>query len=162
MSLIIPNHGTRGRRSPRWGFGGNAKAMDRLFDELWRDVHRTPAAFVGESASRFVPHLDVTESANEYRVSAELPGLDREDFEVTLEDGVLTIAGEKKGPVKTEDARLRRAESRAGRFERKVRFDAPVDANGVKARYRNGVLDVTVPKPEEAKPEARTIPVQSA
>ncbi|MGH0037287.1 MAG: Hsp20/alpha crystallin family protein [Myxococcota bacterium] len=162
MSLMIANNGARGRRSPRWGLVGNAKAMDRLFDEFWRDVQRTPAAFVGESAKHFVPHLDVVESEEGYLVRAELPGLEREDFQVTLEEDVLTIQGEKKTRARSEDDRCRRSETRAGRFERRIRFDGPVDADAVKASYKNGVLEVTVARPEELQPESRTIPVQSA
>jgi HSP20 family protein len=161
MSLIIPNNGAR-KRGARWGLVGNPRAMDRLFDELWRDFQRTPAAFVGEAAGRFVPHLDVTESAEDYRVTAELPGLEPEDFEVTLEEGVLALKGEKKGQARGEDSRYRCAESRHGRFERRIRFAGPVDPDNVKARYKNGVLEVVVAKPEEVKPEVRSIPIQSA
>ncbi len=161
MSLIIPGNGTRARRSPRWGLVGNANSMDRLFDELWRDFSRTPAASVGGSVSRFVPHLDLTESKDEYRVTAELPGLDREEFEILFEEDVLTLKGEKKSREKSEDERFRRAETRSGAFERKVRFGRPVDADGVVAVHKNGVLEITVPKVAEPEPEVRNIPVES-
>ena len=146
MSLIIPRNGARASRSPRWGMVGNANAMDRLFDELWRDFNRAPEASVGGTLAQFVPHLDVVESEDEFRVTAELPGLDREDFEIVLEDGVLTLKGEKKSHQQTKDARCRKAESRSGSFERKIRFGGPVDADNVKASYKNGVLLVTLPK----------------
>jgi len=161
MSLIISNNGARHRRIPGLGLAASAHAVDRLLDELWQDFHRTPAAFVAGPVARFVPHVDVTESDREYRVTAELPGLAREDFEVVLEDGVLTLKGEKRSACSEEKSRFRRAESRSGRFRRRIRFGGPVDADHVKASYRDGVLEVVVPKPEEAQPQVRTIPVQT-
>jgi HSP20 family protein len=133
-----------------------------LFDELWTDFGRFPTAFVGERTARFVPQIDVTESDEEYRITAELPGLEEKDFEVVLEDDILTLKGEKPVSKESAEANYRRAESSTGSFERKLRFQKPIDSKQVTARYKNGVLTVTLPKPEEARPQVRTIPIQTS
>ena len=156
MSLgLIPRSRNRG-----WGLvrGGDP---DRLFDELWSDFARLPSAFVDERA-RFVPHVDVTETDEAYTVTAERPGLEENDFEVVLEDGVLTLKGQKRSEHESEEANARRYESRSGEFVRRLRFETPVDENEVVAAYKNGVLTVTLPKPEEARPQVRNIPIQTS
>jgi len=136
-----------------------------LFSELWN----APFFRAGFEASPggFVPALEAVETETEYRVSAELPGLEDKDFEVVIEDGVLTLKGEKRRHWESDDeseaARgYRRVETSWGRFERRLRFDAPIDEEGVKATFRNGLLTVVVPKPAEARPQVRTIEVQTA
>lgn len=156
MSLgLIPLSRNRGWSLVR---AGNA---DRLFDELWSDFGRFPSAFVTERA-RFVPRVDVTETDEAYTVTAELPGLEEKDFEVVLEDGVLTLKGQKRSEHESEEANVRRYESRSGEFVRRLRFETPIDENGVVAAYKNGVLTVTLPKPEEARPQVRNIPIQTS
>jgi len=115
----------------------------------------------------FTPNVDVVESDAEYRILAELPGLEEADFAVEIEDGVLTLRGEKKPRhPRDDDAESRsgywRVETRDGCFERRLRFAAEVDEAAVKASFSHGVLDVRVPKRAEARPEVRTIPVQTS
>ena len=154
LGTLIPRHAVRAKAWP-------TRDADRLFDELWSGFHRAPSAVVGGRVASFVPQLDVVENDDEYRVTAELPGLDREDFEVVLEDNVLTLKGEKKSHHEEEGAKYRRAESHRGEFVRRLKFSAPIDGENVKAAYKNGVLTVTIPKPEEARPQTRTIPIET-
>lgn len=130
--------------------------FDDFFSDFWRDAP-------GRALSReFVPQLDVHESDDSYRVVVELPGLEAKDFEVSLEDDILTIKGEKRFEKKHESEGQRYVETRYGSFERRLRVPENVDAGGLKANHKNGVVEITLPKRPEPKPEVRTIPVTSA
>ena len=135
---------------------------DRLFDDFfgWSRVGRSQ--LVGETRREFVPQIDVSESDEAYSVTAELPGLTQEDFEVEVEDGVLTLKGEKKSQHEEEASGLRRIETRSGRFERRLRFRAAIDEEKVSAQYADGVLKVEVPRREPSRPETRNVPVETA
>ena len=115
-------------------------------------------------AVTFSPSIDAVETDEAYQITAELPGLDASDFSVEIEDGVLTLKGEKKSRHDDEAepaSGYRRLETRGGCFERRMRFGSEVDADTVAATFRNGVLEVRVPKRAEARPEVRTISVQT-
>ena len=135
--------------------------FDSLFHDLWNAPFLRPAVSAGGGAAGFVPTLDAVETDTEYRLSAELPGLEEKDFTVEIEEGVLTLKGEKRSrhEANEEGENLRRAEARYGSFERRVRFDGPVDEDNVRAVFRNGVLEVVVPKPEEVRPQVRTVEI---
>lgn len=143
-------------------WGTAARDVDRLFDEFWSGFRRPAVA--GARPERFVPRIDLEESKDEYRLTAELPGLEEKDFEVVIEDGVLTLKGEKHHEKTEEDeARgYRRVERVSGAFERRIRFGHAISADDVKASYKNGVLSVVLPKPEDAKSKVREIPVETA
>ncbi|MBY5161206.1 Hsp20/alpha crystallin family protein [Salsipaludibacter albus] len=104
------------------------------------------------TAGAFSPALDVREHADEYTLYVELPGVDADDVEITLEENVLTIAGERSFYDDVETDEFRRVERRFGRYHRAVRLPDRVDGTAVSARYRDGVLTIRVPKAEEAKP----------
>ena len=133
-----------------------------LFQDFWNDLGRAPKRLVPEPAKSFVPHVDVVETEDSYRITAELPGLEAGDFEVVVEDDVLTLKGEKKRSEENESEGYRRTESVAGSFLRRLRFREPIAEEGLEASYKNGVLTVTLPKPEEARPQVRNIPVETA
>lgn len=118
--------------------------MDRLFAEASRGF---PAA---APATGFDPRVELREGEEEYRVSAELPGLASGDFAVEFLDGMLTLRGEKK--AETSDASdAFRTERSYGAFERRIRIPGEVKSDTVKAAYRDGVLEVTLPKADSAK-----------
>lgn len=129
------------------------REMNRLFDDIFR----------GFEGSRLWggrgdwPSIDVEETDKDYRVTAELPGMEERDVEVLLQDGVLTIRGEKK--VEGESRNRRFGERFYGRFERQLSFDHDVDENRVSATFRNGVLTVTVQKSAQAVERSRRIPI---
>jgi len=124
-----------------------------IFDENWRGLRTAPTA----GTAGFVPRVDVSQTDESLLFVAELPGVEKGDFEVVVDDDVLTIKGEKKlaRPAKAGvDVRLERA---GGEFSRSFRVPFEVDPDSVTGAYRQGVLVVTVPKP--AAQEARTIPI---
>ena len=135
--------------------------LDRVFDGFWRGFG-LPAA--SQAPRVLAPRMDVTETETEYRIEAELPGLEEKDIQITLENGVLTLAGERKEEREEKDEKrgFEHRESYRGRFERALRMPEDADEKGVTARYKNGVLSLAIPKLPVAKPEVRTIPIQTA
>lgn len=109
-------------------------------------------------AGAFGPALDVEETDDAFMIHVELPGIAADDVEVSLEENVLTVSGERRFYDDREADGFRRIERSFGRFHRAIRLPDRVDASGVKAVQRDGVLTVTAPKSEEAKP--RRIAVQ--
>jgi HSP20 family protein len=95
----------------------------------------------------------VAEDKDNYTVHVELPGLKREEIEVSLQDGALVITGERKGEKVEKGTEVHRQERFYGKFQRALTLPEPVAADKVKADYKDGVLTVTLPKTEEAKPK---------
>jgi HSP20 family protein len=122
--------------------------LDRLFESPWTELARTSQLLSG-----WTPALDVHEDKDNFVVQAELPGMKREEIDVSLHDGVLSISGERKTEKKYEEAEVYRTERFFGKFQRTVTLPTPVAADKVKAQYKDGVLTITLPKTEEAKPK---------
>jgi len=131
------------------------REVNRLFDEAFRDFS-APSLF---GRMPVWPSVEITETDKELRVSAELPGLEEKDVEVLMEDGVLTLRGEKKSEV--EDKARQFSERFYGRFERRIPIAFEVEEDKVAAEFRNGVLTVTLPKSERAQAKARRIAINS-
>jgi HSP20 family protein len=125
-----------------------------LFEDFWGGFDAAPL-----ERAVFTPRLDVQESDAEYVVTVELPGLEEKDVEISLEDDVLTIRGEKHSEHTDEKAGYKHVETIAGRFERRLALPTEVDAESVNAASKNGVITITLPKREESQPATRTIPV---
>lgn len=164
-----PYSAARVRRLMHDDFG--LRDFDRLVNELWSGFGLAPVAFApaGGRELAFRPAFEAVELDKEYRVSADLPGVDPADLEVTVEDGVLHVKGQRRfeeapeqgAAEESEPGRVSRIDER-GRFERRFRFPGDVVENEVKATFRNGVLTVRIPKHEAAASEVRTIPVETA
>jgi HSP20 family protein len=125
------------------------------------EVNRLFDGFVTRGSLRndgFAPAVDVEETADEFVVRADLPGLSQKDVKVNLIGSTLTIRGERKQESERKGRNVHRVERSYGSFERTFSFDTPVKNQGIQAHYRDGVLEVIVPKAEEAK--AREIEVQ--
>lgn len=140
------------RNEPTSPFLSLHREVNRLFDEAFRDFG-TPSLF-GRMPTW--PSVEIVETDAEMRVSAELPGLEEKDVEVLMEDGVLTLRGEKKSQV--EDKARQFSERYYGRFERRIPLGHEVEQDKVSAEFRNGVLTVTLPKSAEAV-RGRRIPI---
>jgi HSP20 family protein len=122
--------------------------IDRLFEVPLAELARTSQVFGG-----WTPPLDLHEDKDNLLVKVELPGMKKEEIEVSVHDGVLSISGERKSEKKFEDAEVYRAERFFGHFQRTVTLPAAVQADKITAQYKDGVLTVTLPKAEEAKPK---------
>jgi HSP20 family protein len=107
----------------------------------------------------WLPAAEMTEASNQYVITAEVPGLKKEQLEIAYSGGVLTISGEKKEEKKKEDARYYTFERTYGYFERAFAFPAPVNPDKITATVTDGVLSVQVPKTQAQKGETKKIPV---
>lgn len=132
-------------------------AFDRwahLRDEM-NTLFELPSLFSGRHAQLFSgwsPALDLYQNADNVTATVELPGLRKEDIEISLQDGTLTISGERKTESGDGD-KAERTERFHGKFRRSVTLPVKVDAANVQASYQDGILTVTLPKAEEAKPK---------
>jgi len=122
--------------------------IDRLFESPLAEFKRASQLLSG-----WTPALDMHEDKDNVVVVMELPGMKKEDIDISLHNGSLTISGERKNEEKYGDAEVYRAERFVGKFQRSVTLPAPVSADKVTAQYKEGVLTITLPKSEEAKPK---------
>ncbi len=122
--------------------------MNRLFEGTASKSARDSGLFGGWS-----PALDVHQDRDSIYVTVELPGLKKEEIEITIHDGALSVAGERKSEAKAGDGESYRSERYFGRFHRSVSLPAAVDSSKVTAVYKDGILSITLPKSEEAKPK---------
>lgn len=137
-------------RDPVWSL---RREMDRLFDDTFRTLGLTAPGFARQMSW---PSLEVNETDNEVRVTAEVPGLSENDIELTVDDGVLTLRGERK--AETQDKDRGYSERFYGRFERRIALPGGVDEAKANASFENGMLTVTMPKAPEME-RARRIPI---
>lgn len=118
-------------------------SLQNLFQDFF-DFEESAGSFTQE----FVPSLNVSENDKAYTISAELPGMEEKDFEVTIEDNILRLKGEKKFESENREDHYHRYESRYGSFERALRLPDAIDSDQCKASFKNGVLTLTIPKTE--------------
>ena len=138
-------------RAPFWSL---RRDIDRLFD----DFFHSPLSGLGRGAALQWPSLELSKTDKEVRITAEVPGMTEKDVELLVEDGVLTLRGEKKS--ETEDKDRGYSERCYGRFERRIALPAGVDEENAKAEFRDGVLTVTLPLSAEAE-RGRRIPINA-
>ena len=129
------------------------KQMDALVENFFG---REP---MGIGADRWAPALDVSETEEDIRVQVDLPGIDEEDLSVTLVGDRLILRGERKSQRHSKACQFHRTERSCGVFERSLAMPATVDADGIRAEYKKGVLTIFLPK--KAKAEPREIPIQA-
>lgn len=144
-------------QTPWSGFQGLAQLrdeMDRLFEFPFGEV--TNQRFFNEWA----PSIDLYEDKDNLFVKAELPGMTRENIDVSLHDGALTITGERKNEHKGTEGVVHRTERFYGKFQRTVTLPSLVNAEQVKAQYIDGILTITLPKAEAAKPRQIEVKVK--
>ena len=134
----------RTRRTGRSALPELRTEMDRLLEDFFGGGRGD-----GSSLGSFAPPTDLYETEDAYVVESELPGFSRDDIQVSLEDGTLSISGRREET--TEGKSFRRRERAEGRFERRFRLPRSVKAEEVEARMENGILRVQVPKAEEAR-----------
>jgi len=144
--------------TPGWGgefspFLRLHEEMNRLFDDALRDF-----GMPGRRMAGVWPHIEVKETDDGYRLMAELPGIDEKDVDLSLDNGVLTLRGERKS--ETGDERRGYSERYYGAFERRIQV-GEVDESRVNATFDKGVLTIDLPRPAEAKAHAKRIPINA-
>jgi HSP20 family protein len=131
--------------------------MNRLFDDFFGGEREGSLVPLSGEWGAFSPQVDVSEAEDEIVVSAELPGLDQEDIDVSLSNGTLLIRGEKREEKEEKGESYYRSERAYGAFRRDIPLPSAVDAEQVDAVFKKGVLTITLPKTEEAKAKKVTL-----
>ncbi len=165
---LVPKLG-RGRehtlaRRDEWDpFRDFQREMNRLFDDFWSDFpalsnrrERSPSALAA-----FSPRVDVSETDKTIEVSAELPGMDEKDITVELDDSTLTVRGEKHEEKEEKGKNWFSREQSYGSFHRVIPLPTSVDGTKAKARFKKGILSVSVPKREEETAKRKTVAIES-
>jgi HSP20 family protein len=126
--------------------------MNRLFNTLVDPSTRTSRGVGGDTSPRWLPPMDLLETAEHYVLRADLPGLADEDVNVQFEDNVLTISGERTAEHHNQQDGYHHLERAFGTFSRSLTLPDGVDPDTVQAHFDRGVLEVKIPKPEQKKP----------
>ena len=119
--------------------------LDRLF--------RLGIPDQGESVSEWLPSIDINEDEQRFVVHADLPGVDPKDIDITMDNGVLTVEGNRTAQNQEEKGGYRRVERVSGRFRRRFSLPDSADTSEITAENRNGVLEIVIPKQEQRKPK---------
>ncbi len=138
-------------------FPSISRALQRSLEEAWRGV---PGGFATEAAALPVA-IDVKENEKAFVVTAELPGLTEKDIDVSFDDGLLTVRGEKKVEREEKKDTWHIVERSTGSFARRLGISAAVDANKIEAKFEKGVLTVMLPKLPEEKTSAKKIEIKT-
>ena len=137
------------------------REMNELFDGFLREFGgpALPSLWTGRTEDRLSPSVEVSETDDAVHVTAELPGLDEKDIQVSLDDNILTVKGEKKQEREEKQKNFYLSERSYGLFQRVIPLPAGIETDKVKAQFKKGVLTITLPKSRQAAAEGRRIPV---
>ena len=125
-----------------------------LLNQLQKELERAGDAGEGSIVTaEWAPAVDIKEDADRFVLQADIPGVKPEDIDVSMEDGVLTIKGEKKTEAKTEEEGYKRVERTYGSFYRRFSLPDTADSEAISAKSSNGVLEIAIPKREAVKPK---------
>src|SRR5438093_9839723 len=136
------------RWEPFEGLNRIQSRINDLFDDTFGRARNYPASTAGV----WCPPVDILESKDSYLIRAELPGMRNEDLKTEVNEGILTLSGERKFEEPATGVEYHRVERVAGKFSRSFYVPQTVKHDGIKATYRDGILEVQVPKADEAKP----------
>jgi HSP20 family protein len=132
--------------------------FDRFIADAFRRLPRQPAD--GQPALAWAPLADVSETEGEYLIKAELPEVRKEDVSLTVQDGVLTLSGERRQEKREENEKLHRIERQYGSFTRRFALPEDADEQSIRAESKDGVIMIHIPKHKVVQPQARQIQVQ--
>ena len=130
------------------------RTFNSFFDEFFNEL---PAKLESKWQG---PAVNIHENENAYTMEFNVPGRSKEDFQINLENGLLTVSFEKKAENKTDDQKMIRREFSYQSFKRSFNLDENIDTDNIQAKYENGILVLTLPKKEEAKPSKKEISIQ--
>lgn len=152
------------RRTEPFGVAPLQREINRLFDEFWAGwgVPDLMGEVGGNFPAPFEPRVNVVETDQEFKVTAELPGMDEKDVQVTVDEGLLTLQGEKQAEKEEKEGNFHRVERSYGSFQRIFRLPGNTQVNSAKARFQKGVLTVTLTKKPEDRKNRKAIKIEAA
>ena len=133
------------KRQPRvgWGLMNLRDEVDRMFRDFYEDYNQE---------SQWLPSVDIAEDKDRFVLTAELPGVSKDDIKINLNNSTLTIEGEKKAQTENKDGEYYRSERFYGKFSRSFTLNSEIENDKIKADFRDGILTVSLPKSEATKP----------
>ena len=146
----------------RWEPLRELASIQNEMNRLFGTVFDTPGPGNGGSLRRWMPAMDLVETDDHFVLRADLPGLSEKDVAIEVEDNVLTVSGERKAEHEERKEGYYRVERASGTFSRSLTLPEGVDPESVAASFDRGVLEVTIPKPEQRKPRKISIGVGNA
>jgi HSP20 family protein len=136
----------------RWEQVEGVNRIQSRINELFEDALGRTRAQQSAAAGVWYPPVDILESKDSYLIRAELPGMRNEDLKTEVNEGILTLSGERKLEEPASGVEYHRVERVTGKFSRSFHVPQTVNPDGIKATYKDGILEVQVPKADEAKP----------
>jgi HSP20 family protein len=137
----------------RWEPAREVNSLQQEFNRLFGTIFDSQTGERRAAARRWVPAIDLVEEDGQYVLRADLPGLSEDDVKVEFENRVLRISGERRSEREDRGEGYYRIERASGSFSRSLRLPEGVDAESIEASFENGVLEVTIPKPEQRQPK---------
>ena len=134
--------------------------LHNQMDTVFSDLFASQEGERGMEETSWMPTVDISETEDGFEIRAELPGVSENDVNVSVTDNLLTIKGEKHQEAETDGKNYHRVERRYGSFQRRFTLPSEVATDDIKANYTNGVLTLSIPKPEAAKPTE--VPITTA
>ncbi len=131
---------------------GNLFNLHNEMGKIFGDLFASQEGETNDEHTSWMPTVDISETENGFEIRAELPGVVEDDVHVSVTDNLLTIKGEKRQEEETDNKNYHRVERRYGNFQRSFTLPRDVETTDIKAGYKDGVLTLTIPKAEAAKP----------
>ena len=141
----------------RWEPLRELSSLQSEMNRLFNTAFDTPSPASGTVARRWMPAMDLVESADHFVLRADLPGMGEDDVQIELEDGTLTVSGERKSEHEEREEGFHRVERSFGAFSRSLTLPKGIDGDAVSASFDRGVLEIRIPKPETQKPRRISI-----
>jgi len=158
---LLPTVNRKGKAEDYHPFYSLQREMNSLFDDFFRGFDIIPRGFYRSGEVSFMPTVDVKESEKEFTIKAELPGVDEKDVEVTVTDNVVTIKGEKKEEKEDKGKNYYYMERSYGSFNRVIPLTEEIESDKAEASFKNGVLNITIPKSQTAKAKGTKVPIKA-
>jgi len=158
---LLPTVARPAARDDDHPFYALQRQMNSLFDDFFSGFDAAPRALAAGGFGAFTPSVDVKESDKDFIIRAELPGVEEKDIEVTLSGDTVTIKGEKKEEREDKGKNYYYMERSYGSFNRVIPLAAETDAGKASASFKNGVLNITVPKSQSAKARGTKVPIKA-
>jgi HSP20 family protein len=162
MKSLLPEIARKARTDVDHPFYFLQKEMNSLFDSFFRGFDLAPRALSTGSMGMFTPSIDVKENEKEFIIKTELPGVEEKDIDVTVTNDSVTIKGEKKEDKEDKDKNYYYMERSYGSFSRVIPLDAEIESDKAQASFKNGILDIKIPKNQSAKAKGTKVSIKTA
>ncbi len=129
------------------------RTRDSVFDDLFNELYSLPTSFLSKSGVDLSPRIDISETDSEYKIEAELPGINQKEIDVKIDNNILTIKGKKEDIKEEKEKNYHLRERYYGAFQRSISLPNNIEPEKIKASFENGVLNISVPKNDKRTPK---------